>query len=56
MTRKDYVMIANNIKSISNWENISPTTALLIACMFAEDLQADNPRFDRQIFFSACGV
>ena len=56
MTRKDYELIAGNIKAISNWEDITQETALLIALMFAEDLQGTNPRFNRETFLTACGV
>ena len=56
MTKKDYELIAGNIKTISNWQDIKPTTALLIALMFAEDLETTNPRFNRELFLTACGV
>ena len=56
MTKKDYQLIASNIKAISKWQDIKPNTALLIASMFAEDLETTNPRFNRELFLKACGV
>jgi hypothetical protein len=56
MTKKDYELIAGNIKAISKWQDIKPATALLIASMFAEDLETTNPRFNRDLFLTACGV
>ena len=58
MTRKDYVAIAEAMMAaradVSN-QAISPKMAL----KFAEDriasaLAADNPRFDRERFLTAC--
>jgi len=54
MTRKDYVMIAKLLKN-ANEDNYDNALVPLIK-WFADDLQADNPRFDRARFLTACGV
>jgi hypothetical protein len=61
MTRKDYVMIAEVIKtqiemSVKFEEEESQAGAENIARDLADALQADNARFDRARFLSACGV
>lgn len=53
MTRKDYVMIAEVIAT--NWHYSADTKADL-ARSFADALETDNPRFDRDRFLKACGV
>jgi hypothetical protein len=59
MTRKDYVMIAEIFKS--NREEFIKgedgyTVIEIMAHQIANGLQADNPRFDRARFLTACGV
>lgn len=60
MTRKDYVMIADSIKaSRENWEGFTPEAQDAIdglARSLSSKLQADNDRFDRARFLTACGV
>jgi hypothetical protein len=61
MTRKDYVMIAEVIKtqiemSVKFGEEESQAGAENIARDLADALQADNARFDRARFLVACGV
>ena len=62
MTRKDYVMIAETIKGSINYEqsfnkNQDGANALkFLAITLASTLEADNPRFERARFLSACGV
>jgi hypothetical protein len=53
MTRKDYVMIADTIAT--SWHASADSKADL-AYKFADVLEADNPRFDRARFLTACGV
>ena len=53
MTRKDYVMIADTIAT--SWHASADSKADL-AYRFADALGADNPRFDRTRFLTACGV
>ena len=59
MTRKDYVMIAdilrNNREDFIEGED-GFTVIEIIANQMASALQADNPRFDRARFLTACGV
>jgi hypothetical protein len=54
MTRKDYVLIANLLKN-ANEDNYDNALTPLIK-WFADDLEKDNPRFDRARFLTACGV
>jgi hypothetical protein len=59
MTRKDYIMIANIIafNQVDFVEGDDGHTLLkILANQFANELQADNPRFDRARFLAACGV
>ena len=55
MTRKDYVLIAETIKEAHRLTS-EKAGAGVVAYMLANTLQADNPRFDRARFLSACGV
>lgn len=61
MTRKDYVLIAEVIKtqielSLKFGEDDSRYGAENIAYDMASKLSQDNPRFDRGRFLVACGV
>jgi len=59
MTRKDYIMIAEiiafNQEQFVEGED-GHTLLKILANQFANELQADNPRFDRARFLAACGV
>jgi len=60
MTRKDYELIAGVISSMYKDFDCSPaedTVSLsAIADGLADALKNTNPRFDRDIFLTACGV
>jgi hypothetical protein len=65
MTRKDYVMIAGIIKDCNliptlnkNKENglIQADMLFTVASQLAYKLEQDNPRFNRDLFLTACGV
>jgi len=53
MTRKDYVAIANAISIESQFGD--KATAKAIAESLASVLKADNARFDKDKFITACG-
>ena len=53
MTKKDYAIIA---KAIANTYDISDIGRASVANEIARALAADNPRFDRNRFLTACGV
>lgn len=60
MSRKDYVAIAKAISSevqslkvADNWDGID--TAYTITKVIADVFGADNERFDRDKFITACG-
>jgi len=54
MTRKDYVMLAEVVKNLD--EVIDEYALEVLAGNMADALAADNDRFDRGRFLSACGV
>jgi hypothetical protein len=59
MTRKDYVMIAETIKTARKVEGDTGTILVSVAHLantLATELEIDNPRFDRARFLVACGV
>jgi hypothetical protein len=59
MTRKDYVLIADtlaNLMSDFNNGGEDSVSLSLVAQELADTLEADNPRFDRERFLTACGV
>lgn len=56
MTRKDYKLIAKAFNDMSKAVRLEDTVALQIIEMLADDLQADNPRFNRNMFLTACGL
>lgn len=59
MTRKDYVLIADtlaNLMSDFNNGGEDSVSLSLVAEELATALQADNARFDRARFLTACGV
>jgi hypothetical protein len=55
MTRKDYQAVADALKAMGtkteNWQAVT-LAALALAPVF----EADNPRFDSERFFNACGL
>jgi hypothetical protein len=51
MTKKDYVLIAENIKAY-----VSELDRRALANAMAIRLAEDNPRFDRDRFLEACGT
>ena len=53
MTKKDYVKIARVFESLKHGDQI--TWRPLVERM-ANMLAADNPRFDRERFYAACGM
>ena len=53
MTRKDYKLIAEVIST--SWFG-SADLKLSFASNLADELAQDNPRFNRSIFLTACGV
>lgn len=56
MTRKDYQLIADVFANFGQMIELSETIGADIARELANALQADNPRFDRARFLTACGV
>jgi len=56
MTRKDYVFIAETIKSQLVNEGGDFETLRGLALQFAGRLSAINARFDQRRFLEACGV
>jgi hypothetical protein len=54
MTRKDYELIADVIKSLD--EVIDETAFAVLVVRLAGALAGDNPRFDGIKFAQACGV
>ena len=59
MTKKDYVMIAEifklNRKDFIEGEDGYSLIGIM-AHQIANALQADNPRFNRELFLNACGI
>lgn len=53
MSRKDYVAIADAIANANRGEHT--VTREEVACRIASVFAADNPRFDRGRFLTACG-
>ena len=53
MTRKDYELLAGVIGGMTYLNLIDCAT---IAHDFADQLEQDNPRFNRNRFLEACGV
>ena len=54
MTRKHYINVAEIIKAFPHGSTGASQAKL--AQEFAEMFGADNPRFDRERFYIACGV
>lgn len=54
MTKKDYELIASVLRAaITDYDHL---VVIDLARDFANALQADNPRFERDTFLRACGV
>jgi len=58
MTRKSYEVIASVIRRhrSEDTSGVSSGTLSMVADSLALVFQADNPRFDRARFFTACGM
>jgi len=55
MTKKDYLLIAKILKEANDEGNFNGNITPLIN-WFADDLELENPRFDRVKFIQASGV
>lgn len=55
MTKKHYEIIADAFNITDN-NKTERSYRVILAHRVANRLQADNPRFDREKFLSACGV
>jgi hypothetical protein len=53
MTRQDYVLIA---KAFALYKCLDQPTRWFIAQALADELEKDNPRFDRARFIKACDL
>lgn len=56
MTKKDYELIASVLYCKTEDDNRDLTTNVTIILELADALQAENPRFDRDKFLTACGI
>jgi hypothetical protein len=58
MTKKDYIAIAEVIRNarFSDDDGDYPSDRRSLAGAIADVMAADNPRFDRDRFLTACGV
>jgi len=56
MTRKDYETIAACFRVQSEIHDTDDRTVRLIASAIALELKLDNPRFDQDVFLTACGA
>jgi hypothetical protein len=60
MTKKDYELIAKVLDGSAQSHALNPFTGKSLFVELVEDfataLQNENPRFNRDIFFMACGV
>lgn len=61
MTRKDYILIAEALKTVRDGYSPHWNANLFRACDdhahdLADRLGRDNPRFERDRFLKACGV
>lgn len=53
MTRKDYQLVADVLRSVSQEDDIDRETLLLVFNRLSRALQRDNERFDNETFFAA---
>jgi hypothetical protein len=56
MIKKDYVLISRVINTAQNIDTTILGEAVTIAYLLADELAQENPRFNRELFFIACGV
>jgi len=59
MTKKDYILIASTIvQELSNYQDLTPQASAIreVARKMATQLESTNPRFNRDLFLTACGV
>jgi hypothetical protein len=56
MTRKDYVLISRVINTARNIDTEKTGEGVAIAYLLADELAQENPRFNREMFLTACGV
>ncbi len=62
MTKKDYVMISDNIRTVYESEknmlkNEKATRAIeILIQMLSKSFKNDNPKFNQYIFERACGI
>jgi hypothetical protein len=61
MTRKDYELLAESIRLTRNkaeWQGnaIDETTLEAVTVSMAQLLEYENPRFNREMFLTVCGV
>ena len=54
MTKKDYIAIADAIKTTMWEDKADPATLVALIARLATAFAQDNPRFDAQRFFAAC--
>lgn len=54
MTRKDFVVLAEMIADIANFETEAERAEFAIKCL--PTLKASNPRFNEAKFLAACNV
>jgi len=59
MTKKDYELIASTfVQQLSNYQDLTPEASAIrgVARGMATQLEGTNPRFNRKLFLTACGV
>ena len=56
MTKKDYILISKVINTVRNIDTEKTGEAVAIAYLLAEELGQENPRFNQDLFLTACGV
>lgn len=56
MSKKDYTLIAKAIASTESEGTAREAATKRVASKIADALEADNPRFDRTRFMTACEV
>ena len=56
MRKKDYELIANTLRYTRPVGDVLVDHWQYTCLSFADELQSDNPRFDRNKFLKACGV
>ena len=59
MTKKDFELIASTfVQQLSNYQDLTPEASAIrgVARQMATQLETTNPRFNRELFLTACGV